>query len=447
MTRPHPAAVPPELYRAIVEHANELITVFNHHGTIMFVNDSCRGLLGYEPRELLGRTIFEFVHADERARAEITLQVIAGYGSIPATTHFRLRTKDGDYRSLELTSGTLPDSEHPYLMTISRPAGTRFALDGVLRLLLEDRSLRDVRATVCDLFAWQAIGSYIAITWQGADGQWDWVGTPGCPPELAGIPMTEPSPWRDAVDSGRAFTGNDLAALSPPLRSVASAADRGGYWISPVIGMQPPALISAWTPAGGHPPAAHAEGMELAARLLRLIGRWAGQQAALDRAANFDELTGLPNRQSFFRTLSTSAHGAVLYCDLDRFKPVNDKYGHAAGDEVLRQVAARLRDTVRATDTVARIGGDEFAIICPASTRADADRFAERIRAAVERPIGIEAGEVRVGISIGISHTTDRLDADSVAEADRALYEAKAERRARYLAAQSGAPGSSGEGT
>jgi len=160
------------------------------------------------------------------------------------------------------------------------------------------------------------------------------------------------------------------------------------------------------------------------------VGRSA--RAAGSRRA-LDELTGLPNRTSFFTALNASPHGAILYCDLDRFKPVNDAHGHAAGDEVLRQVAARLRDTVRAGDTVARIGGDEFAIICPASTAADAASLVQRLRAAVEPPIDIGIARVQVGISIGIAHTTDRLDAASVAAADRALYAAKAARRARHF--------------
>jgi len=432
VTAPGRAAVPPELYRAIVEQANELITVFDHHGTIMFVNEACRSLLGLEPADVLGRSILDFVHPDERVRAGQTLHVAATFGSIPGTTHFRLRNQAGDYESIELTSGTLHDGSVPYLMTIGRPAGTRFALDAVLRRLLEDRSVREVRATVCDLFGWQAIGSSIAVAWEGADGAWDWAGTPDYPAALSGVPMVAGSPWAEALGAGRGVVGHDLAGLDPELRGHAERAGRGSYWILPVVDAARPSVISAWMPAGGRPPTAHAEGMELAARLLRLIARWEGQQAALDRAANTDELTGLPNRQAFFRALAGSAHGAVLYCDLDRFKPINDAHGHGGGDAVLREVAVRLRGTVRGTDTVARIGGDEFAVLCPASTREDAEGLAERIRTAVERPITLEQAAVEVGISIGIAHTTDRLDAESVAEADRALYAAKSARRNRF---------------
>jgi diguanylate cyclase (GGDEF)-like protein len=133
--------------------------------------------------------------------------------------------------------------------------------------------------------------------------------------------------------------------------------------------------------------------------------RGVGDQAAtaLQRArlletvphqATHDALTGLPNRVLFLErlgeALATTApdqHVGVLFCDLDRFKAVNDSLGHAAGDELLRQVAARLRAAIRPGDLVGRLSGDEFAVLLPALTRPeDADRVVDRVLGCFDEP-------------------------------------------------------------
>ena len=418
-----------QLCAEIVGSANELITVFDADGTIVFVSAASRVLLGFEPAAIVGRRVLEFVHPDDLPRAVETLRIAATFGSSKGTTLFRLRTADG-FLPLEMTVANVRHNGRALLMTVSRTADTRCTLDAALRVLLEDRPFRDVIASVCDLITWREIGSHVAISRQRRDGQWESVSTPGCPEALSGGSMPEGSAWAEAIRTGRDAIADDPSQMDAAMRAIAEQSGRGGYWISPVGGLERPAVISVWTASGGFPPLLHAEGMAMARQFMRLIVRSADQRERLDRAARFDELTGLPNRRSFFDAVATSAHGAILYCDLDAFKPANDHYGHAAGDEVLRQVARRLRDALRAGDTVARIGGDEFAIICPASTAADAAVLANRIRSAVERPIDIGVASVRVGISIGMAHTTDRLGAASVAAADRDLYAAKAQRRA-----------------
>ncbi|MFM8535320.1 MAG: diguanylate cyclase domain-containing protein [Acidimicrobiia bacterium] len=420
------------LFEAIVAGANELITVFDRSGMIVFASEASRRLMGYEPSDLVGRHVLEFAHPDDSDRAAQTLRIAAAYGTTPGTTHFRLRAADGSFQPMEMTSATVAHGAESWLMTISRPAGTRFALDAVLRGLLEDRQLHELVRNVCDMFAWRAVGTHIAVAWQDARGNWDWCGTPGCPSELAGLSWNDDLAWAEALRAERDVVADGHSAMSPSMRDIALRHGRAAYWISPVTGAVYPTLISVWTAPGAFPPTFHSEGMALARRFMHLIVSWADQRDRLDRAARVDELTGLPNRRSFFDALSVSAQGAILYCDLDGFKSVNDKHGHGAGDEVLRQVGRRLRETVRAGDTVARIGGDEFAIICPASTADDAAGLAARIRAVVEPPIDVGGAVVQVGISTGISHTTDRLDATAVAAADRDLYAAKAERRRRF---------------
>jgi diguanylate cyclase (GGDEF)-like protein len=154
--------------------------------------------------------------------------------------------------------------------------------------------------------------------------------------------------------------------------------------------------------------------------------------------ANFDALTGLPNRRSFFEYLDIAmASGArfdLALVDLDGFKPVNDVYGHAAGDAVLIEVGRRLTDLCRDRGTVARLGGDEFALIVHGlAYEADVAAFGETVRASLMSPIALPSAQATVSGSLGfVRHdgaARAPLNASELLErADYALYQAKANR-------------------
>jgi diguanylate cyclase len=152
--------------------------------------------------------------------------------------------------------------------------------------------------------------------------------------------------------------------------------------------------------------------------------------------AQYDLLTGLPNRPYLYERLSEEAALAarsgillgVVYIDLDGFKDVNDNYGHGAGDAVLREVAARMMQSVRRGDMVARIGGDEFVVILPhLGTAADAGRITDQISAVLRQPIDFNGQELRIDASIGISVCpSDGLDPDDLLKvADAQMYRVK----------------------
>ena len=173
-------------------------------------------------------------------------------------------------------------------------------------------------------------------------------------------------------------------------------------------------------------------------------------EAQVRHMALHDALTGLPNRTLFRDRLDQAityarrarTSFAVLACDLDRFKAVNDSLGHPAGDALLRVVAERMRNVLRPYDTLARLGGDEFAIVLTYLDAAgDAGGIAERLIAAVSQPIDLDGQSVEVGVSIGVAVATDRdRDPDELFKrADIALYEAKAAGRNTHREFEPGA--------
>jgi diguanylate cyclase (GGDEF)-like protein len=159
------------------------------------------------------------------------------------------------------------------------------------------------------------------------------------------------------------------------------------------------------------------------------------QLADLALASRRDALTGLPNRRAFEEDLAreaaraarTGAPLSVVALDVDRFKAVNDERGHAAGDAVLRAVAARAAAAIRAGDLLARVGGEEFAIVLPAADLPRAAEAAERIRAALAaRPIEAAGHAIAVTASFGCAALAPGESPDALlARADARLYDAK----------------------
>lgn len=189
------------------------------------------------------------------------------------------------------------------------------------------------------------------------------------------------------------------------------------------------------------------EGLEM--KLLR-----SRAENTIRRQALYDELTGLPNRrllqdrlsQTLARSRRHGQHAALLFLDLDFFKRVNDSLGHSVGDELLVEIAQRMRSLLREEDTAARLGGDEFVALITSldqhneSLGTVVQRRAEEIRAEIERPATIRGNEIHVTVSIGISmldSSTSNVD-DLLKHADTAMYRAKDDGRnvVRFFASE-----------
>jgi diguanylate cyclase (GGDEF)-like protein len=158
------------------------------------------------------------------------------------------------------------------------------------------------------------------------------------------------------------------------------------------------------------------------------IERLRAEQALRDLASH-DPLTGLVNRREFMARLndehSRTAEDVMLFCDLDRFKEVNDGLGHSAGDELLVEVAHRLEASVRKTDTVARLGGDEFIILLTRVEPGEVESVLQRISDVLSRPIAVSGHTIEVKASIGVVSADGGDPEELLKRADHAMYNAK----------------------
>lgn len=167
------------------------------------------------------------------------------------------------------------------------------------------------------------------------------------------------------------------------------------------------------------------------------ISRQKENERQLERLAFFDDLTGLPNRvlmvdrlsQAMARARRNKSELVLAYLDLDGFKEINDRFGHAAGDRVLVTIAERLTGVLREEDTVARFGGDEFVMVLPdISEGAHLDELMHRLLIKITEPIHLDQQSLQVSGSIGLTHYRGDIDLDSdqlIRQADQAMYQAK----------------------
>jgi diguanylate cyclase (GGDEF)-like protein len=195
-------------------------------------------------------------------------------------------------------------------------------------------------------------------------------------------------------------------------------------------------VLKVLSPAQGHFNKEHEAVLQILAGFIASAIRIASALEDVQQRALHDGLTGLPNRVLFrdrltqaLRRLERSERAlAIFFIDLDGFKPINDTCGHAAGDQLLIQVAARLRGLFRASDTVARVGGDEFLVLATDLTsRVAADALKDRIGDVMRVPFAMVAGEKQLGASVGTAFTRNgavKVD-DLIAQADEAMYAAK----------------------
>jgi diguanylate cyclase (GGDEF)-like protein len=240
-------------------------------------------------------------------------------------------------------------------------------------------------------------------------------------------------PWCDA-----AFATDpqfvDPVDLPSFLGAPAVAMGLRACWTMPIPLSQglAPAVLSIWRTASGPPLIGHRHVLERSAQYVQLALVRTAEHQRLRHLAGHDALTGVANRAEFRDRLAHAlAIGerdlAVAFCDLDRFKPINDTYGHRVGDTVLVEVADRLRRSLRAGDELARLGGDEFTVLLRnVPDEGAAEHVTERLLASMREPFVVEGSDAFIGLSVGLVLAADGVAADPLLEqADQALYDVK----------------------
>jgi diguanylate cyclase (GGDEF)-like protein len=242
-------------------------------------------------------------------------------------------------------------------------------------------------------------------------GTYTTIGLFGFDPSAADLVKPGPTARREALSVGRLlFLGTAVAVI--PVAAGARAL--AGFHVDGAL-----LILGCGTIA-----------LLVMARIGLLSSAEARAQRELAYEAAHDPLTGLANRRTFVERLaeeiSRGQQTVVLFCDLDEFKTVNDKCGHAFGDQLLVQIADRLIACARAGDLVSRFGGDEFLFLLTDATITDGEAVSQRIAQAVAVPVVLDDGDVTIGVSIGLAVANGAVDPERlIRRADRAMYLAK----------------------
>jgi diguanylate cyclase (GGDEF)-like protein/PAS domain S-box-containing protein len=435
-----------EAFATMAEHSIFPISLVDNSGTLIWVGTSIERFFGWRPDELIGEN-FAKVVAPASLPAVIDAFTaiddafeITPWGGVgfPAD----LLRADGTVVACELSVLTTQRSGLPWYVVTTRRVGYERALDLAVAAMAEGVSLADILDRIVGALEEMAPDSHVAI----GDG---WTGDAfGVVAGAAGslLAAEGPTPWGRALATGEDVWVADLDGLPAPLAALAAAEGYHGCWVHPVVApgdAGPRAAIVAWRLRPGQPTRFTWTTITRVGQLLQLTLQWHRSHRTLQHAATHDQLTGLANRHAFLERLTTVARAAegvsaVLFLDLDHFKPINETLGHPVGDRVLARVAERLVGVLRPGDLVARIGGDEFAVLCERlSGPDDVEAVAKRLLAAVRQPVRPHpdaATEVRVDASIGITELDPSEGVEAtLARVDLAMREAKVTGRGRWV--------------
>lgn len=447
--------------RHVVDTAVNPFVLIDGSGTALWASASVEEILGIVAADLVGRSMLDLVAP---ASLDTAVQALARAVEDDEGTHagpaawegvgpvLELVRADGATISCSIAVATPTRTGLPCFVLQLRRADAAHALENALLAMGSDRPLSEVLGAVAHVLRGELPDADVVILHH--DRHRTHLSTaPPLPGECRDLDLTTEvgDAWTEAVARPGEVIERAVEDLPPTIRERARLA--GYHWlvllaVAPVIDDDPTtaAVLSVWSRATFRMHFLNHERVERCGHLMSMALRWEYGRRALQWAATHDGLTGLHNRAAFLTHLHaaggarrrSSDKTAVLYLDLDDFKPVNDVHGHTLGDLVLVEVAERLRAAVRPSDIVARLGGDEFAVLCPGlDDLADAELLAQRLVAEISEPMRVDGIEVRIGLSVGIA-TLGASDDDAervLNRADSALRGAKVEGKARWQVA------------
>jgi diguanylate cyclase (GGDEF)-like protein/PAS domain S-box-containing protein len=355
--------------------------------------------------------IIERIHPDDRLRVEGEYWALIGGESETAGTQVRFRMEDGSICNLHVLWNLEQDQSGKALRffgTISDVTAQHRAEEGLRRAAAvfdnatEGIVISDATGLIIDVNA--AFSGITGYSHEQAIGQ-----------------------SLDLVNSGR----HDPAFLKDVAREVFNLGTwEGELWIRHKGGAAIPAWVSIGRTLG------EGDAVEQVVFIFNDMTERKKIEELIAHQANYDMLTGIPNRSLFIDRLSQETLGAeregkgvaLLFIDLDNFKTINDTLGHTAGDEVLMKSAMRIAESIREEDTVARVGGDEFAVVVPhLEDTIYAEEVASRILSALSAPLSVQGNDVITTASIGIAiFPSDSPHKDALLrDADFAMYRSK----------------------
>lgn len=430
----------PEIVRHLVDDSTVLFLALDDEVRISWIGQSCLQILGRRAEDLVGRSGLELIHPDDVHVVAATMAETVRNAEERILAVIRVSHVDGTWVRLEFGGIDLRESGGDGTFLVwGRSYESAQQLTDFLGSLLGGTDLELLLGRVvrwCD-----SLSPYSAslLLLRGPEGLQCSVASNTLPDGLGlGLAQGGDSGFWERQMLAEAPAEFDLSELTELLGARATRAGLFAVWCAPIPGLEAgkaDGLVVSWRLRIGLMLATHRRHLQETARLAQLALLWASNHDALLVAATTDSLTGLANRGRFERAVAESrSDGALLFCDLDRFKALNDEYGHGAGDRVLAEVAQRLSVAVRPVNTLARFGGDEFAVWCPAVTDlAEALEIGSRLVIAGRHEISVGGASQSVTCSVGVTlarQREGRIDLVSAMEdADQALYRAKAARR------------------
>jgi len=430
---------------SLLRGASELIVVADRAGTIAYVSPSVERLLGLPAVDVTGVAITSLVHPDDLvARPGEGLNVDRVLGTGPGRQRaLRLRTGDGSWHRMRVERSTSDDlGEHLLLFTAREMRDEHDAANllseqtVLLERIARGAPILDSLRAVAELAARRLGDGEVVI---GFHDQPEFVSaSPAVDDELLAV-LERTGIVRPPLSA--IATGGEVHA-SESWDTVVKAASGGRYvrvWAVDLTGAD--ALAGRVVLLRHHDEDLTPDEVDLvrlAADLASIAVERHHLQERLAHGALHDELTGLPNRRFLLSRLQEAfavegVRAGLLFVDLDRFKLINDSLGHEAGDQLLQEVTYRFRRALRPADLVARVGGDEFVVLCPDLDSVEAvASLAGRLTDALAAPIDLPGGRVVVSASIGVVHALGPTEPTEVLQdADLAMYDAKERGRNR----------------
>ena len=425
----------------------DAVCIVDAEGRYMYVSAAFETIFGYTPEEVIGHPMIELVHPDDRER---TLQAASGIMAGNLERHFENRYIRKDGRVVHIMwSARWSEAEQARVAVArdisdrKRDEAMRQAVHAISDATHKTEDMPALLAAIHEIVGalLPARNFFLALY----DAQKDELSFPYYVDECHEAP---PSQRLDAgtlcaelIHSGRPLWITPDSRMSPDLLARADVGASAIYWLGvPLQGRN--GMVGALVVRGYSTDAQYSE-QDM--RMLQFISIQVAAAierkqmfARLEHAALYDPLTDLPNRRLFQDRLQNAlalarrdaTNLALLYLDLDQFKQVNDDHGHAVGDLLLQELANRIKSCIRESDTVSRMGGDEFLILLH-GIQAPEDAFvvAETIRTMVCHPMRLDGLELSVSPSIGIAHFPEHGDdvRQLIRCADEAMYAAKRE--------------------